>query len=438
MARRTAKKSGKSVRVGLLGLGTVGRGVVEILTRHRALIAERSGVELTVVRALVRSSRQRRGAAGRVPLTRRAADIVAAADVDVVCELLGGLDPSRRLIEQALRAHKPVVTANKAVLARFGPQLFELARRQGADLYFEGAVAGGLPIIRTLREGLAGDRIKSVMGILNGTTNFILGRIEGGHSYEAALAEAQALGFAEADPRLDVGGGDAADKLAILMHLAFGLHVPSRRISTAGVVGLSPEILRDAAALGCRVKLVALARRHEGTGGGIEAHVQPTLVPLSHPLATVGGADNAVAVESEALGLTLYQGAGAGGLPTGTAVVADLIDVARNLAAGLVGRPGPRLDRAARLLDGGRSAGAYYLRLLVSDRPGVLASITRIFAAQGVSVATIRQERGGARGGVPVAITTHPASTAAVARVMARIGKIAALRAAPNLLRMLT
>jgi homoserine dehydrogenase len=334
-----------------------------------------------------------------------------------------------------------VVTANKAVLALHGPALMSLAAASGTAIHFEAAVAGGLPIIRTLREGLAADRVRKVMGILNGTTNFILGRMERGDRYATALEEAQRLGYAEADPTLDVSGRDAADKLAILLQLAFGLFTRPDTILTMGVTELTPEILADAKELGYRVKLLAIGRRTEAGGtAGVAATVQPTFVPRGHALSTVDGPDNAVAVESDALGLTLYQGMGAGGLPTGSAVVSDLIDAARDLKAGLRGRSGwVRHDGGPRLVAPEHIRAPYYLRLLVADRPGVLAAITQVLARNGVSLATVLQrERGeeiGAR--VPIVMMTHETSYGAIAKAVREIQRLRTLRSKVQLIRIL-
>jgi len=428
------------VRVGLLGLGTVGGGVAEILARHGKLIAERSGVELRLVRACVRHlGKQRDRAAARVPLTSEPSAVIAASDVDIVCELMGGIKPAQALIEAALAHGKPVVTANKAVLAHDGPRLFELAARHGTDIYFEAAVAGGLPIIRTLREGLAADRVNRIMGILNGTTNFIVSRMEVGLPYLDALREAQTLGFAEADPTLDVSGRDAADKLAILLQLAFGLAVRPERLSTTGITELSPDNLRDAAELGYRIKLLAIGER-AAKAGGVHASVRPCFVPARHPLSTVPGADNCVAVESDALGLTLYQGKGAGGLPTGSAVVSDLIEAARNWRAGIKGRGAAQLNRAGvRLLAPELARSSYYVRVLAADRPGVLASIARVLGEHGVSLATVLQRERSAKRAqpVPVVMLTHAASEGAMRNVMRALAKLPALHKRPQVLRIL-
>jgi homoserine dehydrogenase len=424
---------GNPIRVGLLGLGTVGGGVVEILHRHRRLIAERSGVDLTVVRAAVRSPRKKRtGAATDVPLTTDPAAILDAPDVDVVAELMGGIEPARAHILRALAQGKPVVTANKAVLAAHRTEIFRAAAKARSDVFFEAAVCGGIPIIRTLREGLASDRITELVGILNGTTNYILEAMRAGADYASALKDAQGLGFAEADPTLDVGGHDAADKLAILTHLAFGTVVSPDRIATEGITALTPDVLADAERLGYRVKLLGIARRAEG---GLELRVHPTFIPAEHALASVPGAYNAVAVQSDALGTTLYQGAGAGALPTGSSVVADLIEAGRNLRAGLSGRVlATQTAGAPRVMSADKARSAYYVRLLVREQPGVLAAVTRIFAQNKVSLATVLQrERGAEPHPVPVVITTHRAPAGAMGRALRAIGKLEALQAPPHL-----
>lgn len=428
------------VRVGLLGLGVVGAGVAEILTRHRRLIAERVGVELRVVRALVRRpSRRRHGAAGKVPVTRDPAEIIEATDVDVVTELLGGLQPARDFIRRAAAAGKPVVTANKAVLAAHGAEIFSGADRAGTDVYFEGAVAGGVPIIRTLREGLASDRITRLTGILNGTTNYILEAMETGAAYDAVLGEAQRLGFAEADPTLDVTGRDAADKLAILTQLAYGTRVRAEDIPTEGITGLTPEILDDARELGYRVKLLAISKRVKaGKKSALDIRVHPTFVPARHPLSTVPAAQNAIALVSDALGPTLYQGAGAGGLPTGSAVVSDLIEAARNLRAGIAGRLTVTGAKAApKPLPVDDAVSAFYLRLSVQERPGVLAAVARILAQHRISLGTVLQRERGVRAGqpVPVVIITHPTPFGPMRKALVSIARHRSMRGPPSAVR---
>ena len=426
------------VGVGLLGLGTVGGGVAEILASHGALIAAQTGVKLEVRRALVRRARIKRcGAAAAVAVTTDPAKIIGAPDIDVVVELIGGLRPARDWILAALAAGQPVVTANKAVLAVHGKEIFRAAERAGRDVFFEAAVAGGIPIIRTLREGLAGDRISQVIGILNGTTNFILDAMAKGKPYDAALADAQALGFAEADPTLDVNGRDAADKLAILTQIAYGTVVAPARMPVEGITDLTAEVVADAHRLGYRVKLLGIAQRVGPQGGGLDVRVHPTFVPETHVLAAVPANQNAIAVNSDALGWSLYQGAGAGGLPTGSAVVADLVEVARNLRAGINGRvTPPRPTAAPKVVAAAAAQSAYYVRLQVREEPGVLAAVTRILAREKVSLATVLQLDG--RGPtVPVVLTAHPATRAAMSRAIGSIARLACVRAKPQVVAIL-
>ena len=420
-------------------MGTVGSGVAEILSRHQGLIAQRAGVQLKIVRALVRKKRSRKGAAGHVPVTTKTADIVNAADIDIVVELLGGHEPALGLMHQALAAGKPVITANKAVLARHGVELFAAAARSKVDVYFEGAVAGGIPIIRTLREGLAGDRISRLSGILNGTTNYILSCLADGAAYADALAQAQHLGFAEADPTLDVNGGDAADKLAILIQLAFGTRVLPDKLPTEGITTLTPDVLADAAELGYRVKLLGMAQRvRRGSVDFLDARVHPAMVPRDHVLSHVPANQNAIAVHSDALGSTLYQGAGAGSLPTGTAVVADLIEAARNMRAGVSGRLQTGRQKAApKLLKPTEAVSAYYLRLLVDDKPGVLGTVANILSSNHISMASVLQRERGS-GPVPLVITTHTTSHGAMQKSLSRMGRLKALHGRVHVLRIET
>lgn len=428
-----------TLRIGLLGLGTVGSGVAEIIHRHGPLLAQRAGMKLQIVRAVVRRpSRKRTGAAAKIPVTRDSKAVVGAPDIDIVVELLGGTNPAYALMQQALAHGQSVVTANKAVLAQHAAALFRAARKHGADVYFEAAVAGGIPIIRTLREGLAGDHITRVCGILNGTTNYILSRLEAGDSYEAALAEAQRLGFAEADPTLDVNGRDAADKLAILAQLAFGTEVKPQALDVEGIEDLTPDVLADARALGCRVKLIATAQRcHLGREEYLDARVHPALVPDDDVMSHVPANQNAVAVQSDALGSTLYQGAGAGSLPTGSAVVGDLIEAARNRKGNVVGRLYvERARNAPRLLRRELAESAYYLRLLVDDKPGVLASVAKILASHHISLASVLQNDR-SRGPVPLSLTTHITRHGAMLKALRAVKRLAAVHGRVQVLRRL-
>lgn len=412
-----------------MGLGVVGSGVVEVLARHGELIARRTGVSLRVVRALVRKPRRRRvGHAAHVPLTTDPAAVLGAKDIDVVVELMGGIEPARAYVLRALRAGQPVVTANKALLAAHGPQVFRVSAATGSDIYFEAAVAGGVPIIRSLREAMISDRINEVVGILNGTSNYILDRMQSGADYAGALAEAQRLGYAEADPTLDVSGRDTADKLAILVQLAFGKVVRPAQIATIGITLMTRELQADAERLGYSVKLLGIARRHDN---GLEVRVQPTLIPRRHSLSSVRGAHNAILLQSDALGEMLYQGLGAGSLPTGSAVVADLIEAGRNLRAGASLRVELRADaRSPALLPRSAASCAHYLRLVVAERPGVLAAITHVLADAGVSLSAVFQDQhsGNGKQKVPVTLVTHACKMGQMDRALGRLRRLAALQ----------
>jgi homoserine dehydrogenase len=388
------------VRVAVLGCGNVGGALVELLTTRGDEIAARTGVQLELVGVAV-LDRQRTRSVTVPPglLTDDPKELVERPGVDVVVELIGGLDPARTLVETALRAGRPVVTANKALLARDGAELADLASANGVDLLYEASVAGAIPVIRPLRESLAGERVMRVMGIVNGTTNYILTRMaDDGLDYADALTEAQSLGLAERDPTADVEGDDAAAKAAILAGLAFGSDVVGDDVHREGITGVRAMDVAYAARLGYVVKLLAVAELVDAKmvdgPPDISVRVHPAMVPRSHPLASVRGAFNAVFVEGEAAGELMLYGRGAGGAPTASAVLGDLIDAARNLTQGA---PAPAPRRGAtrvRPIDELRSA--FYLNLEVVDRPGVLAAVATVFGNHGVSIRTMEQEGLGA------------------------------------------
>jgi homoserine dehydrogenase len=379
-----------AVRVAVLGLGNVGGALVDLITGRSDEILARTGVRLELAGVAVADARRQRSRplpAGLI--TDDAKGLVAQEDVDVVVELIGGLDPSRALVEAALRAGRPVVTANKALLATAGAELADLAAANGVDLLYEAAVAGAVPVIRTLRESLAGEPIVRVMGIVNGTTNFILTRMaEDGSDYADALAEAQRLGLAERDPTADVEGEDAAAKAAILAGLAFGSDVVGADVHREGITGVRAVDVAFADRLGYVIKLLAVAELVEG-GPDLSVRVHPAMVPRSHPLASVRGAFNAVFIEGEACGELMLYGRGAGGLPTARAVLGDLVDAARNLRAGAPA-PAPRRE-SVRLRPLAELRSAYYLSLDVIDRPGVLAAVATVFGDHGVSIRAMEQ-----------------------------------------------
>jgi len=409
------------VRVAVLGCGHVGRALVELLTEPARAeeITLRSGVAFEVVGIAVRDLARQRSEAPWFPhrvLTDDAKGLVERDDVDVVVELIGGLDPARDLVEAALRAGRPVVTANKVLLAAAGRELGELAEANGVDLLYEASVAGAIPVIRPLRESLAGERIVRVMGIVNGTTNFILSRMsEDGIDYADALAEAQRLGLAEADPAADVEGLDAAAKAAILAGLAFGCDVVAADVHHEGITGVRAIDVTFAARMGYAIKLLAVAELLDGPAGEeVSVRVHPTMIGTSHPLATVGGAFNAVFVEGEISGELMLYGHGAGGRPTAGAVLGDLIDAARHRHDGTAAPP-PSRRVPVRFAPVEDLRSAFYLNVDVVDRAGVLAAVAGVFGNHGVSIRSMEQVGLGDEAEARLVFLTHEARQGDVA-----------------------
>jgi len=434
----------RELGVALLGLGNVGAGVVKLLEDNAAAIGARLGGRLVVRAIAVRAVDKKRLV--DVDPALLTTDVIAAItrpDVDIVCELIGGDTEAKDAVMMAIAAGKHVVTANKLLLARHGPEVFAAAERHGVDVYYEAAVCGGVPIIRVLREGLASDRVEHFVGIVNGTSNFILSAMsEGGRSFAEVLAEAQRLGYAEADPALDVGGGDAAHKLAILCALCFGGTVDADAIHTDGIDTLDPLDFAYAAKFGYVVKPLVIGRDHPR---GVEARVHPAMVPASWLLAGVVGAKNALYVTSYALGGSMYYGAGAGMMPTAMAVVSDLIEISRNLRAHLTGvAPTRRTGASGRggalgvkpLLPMAEIRSRYFLRFAVADKPGVLGQLTTVLGAHDVSIAQVVQEAPG-DGSSPaqVFVVTHEAREGDVQDALAKIGGLGFAVAAPRLIR---
>ena len=380
----------ETVRVGLLGCGNVGAPLVELIRRRRDDIAARTGLRLEVTRVAVRSlARERPVELPGGVLTLDAAGLVVDPDIDVVVEVIGGIEPARELILAALKAGKPVVTGNKELLANVGAELFAAAEEAGVDLLFEAAVAGGIPFIRPLRESLAGERIERILGIVNGTTNYILTKMtDEGASYADALSEAQSLGYAERDPTADVEGYDAAAKAAIIASIAFGVRVVAGDVFHEGIADITTADIDYAAKMGYVVKLLAVAE--QPADGDVAVRVHPAMVPADHPLASVRDSFNALFVEGEAVGDLMFYGRGAGGYPTASAVLGDLIDAALNRARGSHATVGTLAKARIRPVDEVESA--YYLNLDVLDRPGVLAAVAGIFGDHGVSIRSMEQE----------------------------------------------
>jgi homoserine dehydrogenase len=392
-----------TVRVGLLGCGNVGAAVARFLLTDGKRIAERTGVQLELARVAVRSATKERDVAGVEDLlTTDAHNVVDDPSIDVVVEVMGGISPTRDLVLQALRSGKAVVTANKELLANHGAELWDVAAASGVDLLFEASVAGGIPLIRALRESLAGERIHRVMGIVNGTTNYILTRMAAsGATYQEALSEAQSLGYAERDPTADVEGFDAAAKAAILANVAFGAKVVAGDVYREGISALNLLDFEAARRLGFAIRLLAVVEA--GADGSLGVRVHPAMVPQDHPLAAVRDSFNAVFVEGDAVGQLMLFGRGAGGLPTASAVIGDLVDAAHNLTVKGVARKMELHQVAITPIDDLRCA--YYLSLFVADRPGVLSAIAGVLGRHNVSVRSMEQD-------APEPETTLPAGGA--------------------------
>ncbi len=424
------------IAVGLIGFGTVGSGVAKILTNNAATIRRRLGVPLELRKVADLNITADRG----VPLPRNllttdAREIFDDPEIDIVIELIGGYDPAKRFLLDAMAKGKHVVTANKALLAVHGEELYQAASRAGVDIGFEGSVCGGVPILRALTEGLAANRLLSLYGIVNGTSNYILTRMtEAGQPFDVVLAEAQKAGYAEADPSFDVAGIDAAHKLSILVNLAFGCPVNFKEVYVEGITGIMPMDIQYATEFGYTIKLLAIAKLHETAGdadaeqekerpatparargpGELEARIHPTMIANDSPLARVGGVYNAIQVRGDAVGDIMLYGQGAGSMPTASAVVSDVIAIARNIRGGTIGRVPPtgfqadqRRPLSIRAIE--NITGLYYLRFMVLDRPGVLSQLSGVLGTHDISISSVLQR--GRKDGqtVPVVMTTHMA-----------------------------
>ena len=419
------------LRVALLGCGTVGSEVARLIIGQADDLRARIGRPLQLVGIAVRRAGRERAGIDPTLFTTDAAALVARDDVDLVIEVIGGIEPARSLILSALQHGASVVTANKALLAEDGATLFAAAEDASSDLYFEASVAGAIPIIRPLRESLVGDEITAVIGIVNGTTNFILDKMDSdGAGFAETLAEAQELGYAEADPTADVEGFDAAAKAAILASLAFHTRVTAADVYREGITEVTSSDIASAAEIGCVVKLLAICQLLPPSGESperrVSVRVHPAMIPDSHPLASVRGAYNAVFVESDAAGRLMFYGPGAGGAPTASAVLGDLVTVARNRLTGAVG-PGASwyADRPVHPM--GQTRTRYHISLDVDDRPGVLAAVAAVFAAHGVSIETVRQRMHGPDD-AELVIVTHHSTDEALTATVAGLRELAAVR----------
>ena len=422
------------VRIGLLGCGNVGASLVQLVGEQAGAIEARTGLRLEIGAVAVRNvSRERAVSLPDGVLTRDAHAVVADPSIDIVVEVMGGIEPARELIATAMANGKPVITANKELLANVGTELFAAADAAGVDLLFEAAVAGGIPLIRALRESLRGEPITRVMGIVNGTTNFILTKMtEEGAEYSDVLAEAQALGYAERDPTADVEGFDAGAKAAIIATIAFGVKVVAGDVYHEGISRITGHDIAMARRLGYVVKLLGIAEQIQGTGE-VAVRVHPAMVPVTHPLASVRESFNAVFIEGRAVGQLMFYGRGAGGMPTASAVLGDLIDAAVNLAKGTHGSLGTFGKATTLAID--ETSSQYLLSLDVADRPGVLHAVTGVFARHEVSIRAAEQEGNGPD--ARLVFVTHVAKESAVQATVRELRELDVVRNIGGLLRVI-
>ena len=439
---------GVGLRVALLGCGVVGSAVARLLTEHGSDLAARVGRPLEIVGIAVRRPGRDRSRTGVAPelFTTDAEELVARADV--VIEVIGGIEPARSLILRAMAHGASVVTANKALLAEDGPTLYAAAQDHGVDLYYEAAVAGAIPLLRPLRESLAGDDVRKVLGIVNGTTNYVLDKMDStGAGFNEAVEQAQALGYAEADPTADLEGFDAAAKAAILASLAFHTRVSGQDVHREGITEVTAADVRAAREMDCVVKLLAICERVDVVGGdgisasGVSVRVHPAMIPRSHPLAGVREAFNAVFVEADAAGQLMFYGKGAGGDPTASAILGDVVAVARHHIGGGRG-PGESTYADLPILSMGQAQTRYYISLDVADRPGVLAQVAAAFAEQQVSIETVRQqilpgaaETGADEEGASLVVVTHAASDAALSATVEALAAMPIVRTVRSVMR---
>jgi homoserine dehydrogenase len=435
------------VRIGLLGLGTVGAGVVKILQTRRAMLQERAGAGLTLAAiADTDLTRPREGLDIRaLPMVGDAVRVLDDPSIHVVVELVGGLEPARTFILRALAAGKHVVTANKALLAHHGAELYDEARRRGVALAFEAAVAGGIPLIRAVKDGLVANRVLSLAGIVNGTCNYILSKMtDEALDFSLVLKEAQAHGYAEADPTLDIEGMDSAHKLQILVALAFRTFIDLKHIHTEGITRITAQDIEYARELGYRIKLLAIAKATDPTGasgaagGGVEVRVHPTMIPAASPLAAVAGVFNAIFLTGDAVGDLMFYGRGAGQMPTASAVWSDVLEIARRVAHGI---PSLALDLPSvgpqplplTPMDAIRSC--YYLRVMAHDRPGVLSRVAGILGDNDISIANVIQKGRGTREAIPMVMVTHEARERDMRAALAAIDALPDVPATTTMIR---
>ncbi|MFB3883898.1 MAG: homoserine dehydrogenase [Thermodesulfobacteriota bacterium] len=419
----------KEIKVGLIGFGTVGAGVVKILQNNSRLIEKRMGAKIILKRIADVDLRADRGVKVKSgALTARAEDVIQDPEIDIVMELIGGIEPAKTYILKAIRNKKHIITANKALLALHGDEIFREAYRFGVDINFEASVGGGIPLIRSIKEGLVANRIQSIFGILNGTSNYILSKMtDEGRNFREVLREAQEKGYAEANPAYDIEGVDAAHKLTILIRLAFGTSLRFEEIFIGGISEITPLDIQFGREFGYRVKLLAITKIDQGK---IEARVHPTLIPEKHLLSTVEGVFNAIYIKGDAIGPTLFYGQGAGQMPTGSAVVSDLVELGRNLLTQAKGRRVPALsfqESSIERLSFKKMEDLvmpFYMRFSVRDRPGVLSKISGILGKHDISIASVIQKGRKIKGAVPVVMMTHEAKEKNVHRALREIGRL--------------
>jgi homoserine dehydrogenase len=418
----------KKIHVGLLGFGTVGSGMVKILLENREVIESRLGASLALKRIAVHDlERNREVAVDASLLTTDAEMVIDDPEVDIVVELIGGYEPAKRFMLRAIENGKHVVTANKALLAAYGDEIFSAASQKGVEVGFEASVGGGIPLIRSMKEGLVANRIESLFGILNGTANYILTKMtDHGIPFSEVLKEAQALGYAEADPTFDIEGIDTAHKLTVLLAIAYGVPIDSKAVYTEGISKITPLDIKFMKEFGYRIKLLAISK---DDGGAIEARVHPTLIPDDSMLANVNEAYNALYIKGDAVGNVMLYGPGAGMMPTGSAVVSDLVDVARNVLRGAVGRvpsvgyqPAGMKTRRIKSIEELQTE--YYFRFSAEDRPGVLSKISGILGDHQISIKSVHQKGRDLVGAVPIVMITHEAKEAAVRTALSEIDQL--------------
>jgi homoserine dehydrogenase len=416
----------KEIKVGLIGFGTVGAGVVKILQKNSGLIEKRVGAKIVLKRIADIDLKTDRGVKVKAGvLTRRADDLIEDPEINIVMELIGGIEPAKSYILKAIRSRKHIITANKALLALHGDEIFREASRFGVDVNFEASVGGGIPLIRSIKEGLVANRIASIFGILNGTSNYVLSKMtDEGRNFKEVLKEAQEKGYAEADPTYDIEGIDAAHKLSILIRLAFGTPLRFEEVFTGGISEITPLDIQFGREFGYRIKLLAIAKMDQGK---IEARVHPTFIPEGHLLSTVEGVFNAIYIKGDAIGPTLFYGQGAGQMPTGSAVISDLVELGRNLLVRATGRRVPLLgyqESAIERISLKKMEDVvmpFYMRCSALDRPGVLSKISGILGKNDISIASVIQKGRKIKGAVPIVMMTHEAKEKNVHRALKEI-----------------